>query len=284
MSEYIVDVSKHNGTIDWKKAKAAGVVAAIIRCGYGTNKEKYDDPLYIYNMNEARNAGVKIGVYLYSYAKDDAAAESEADHAIRLISPFRDIIQLPVYYDVEEPGTEKGVAGRCRIFCERIKAAGFTPGVYANVDWWKDYLKGVYQYTKWIAKWSEPKPEDPKMELWQYDAYGTIPGIGSGVDLDRAYGKVKEIIDGPGPAPEPSPDPEVIQLDIKTLRKGDTDPEVFAIQAVLKAKGYYTLKCDQKFGSGTYEAVFNYQSDNPKTCGKPDGIVGPKTWNSLINT
>ena len=59
MSDYIVDVSKHNGTIDWKKAKAAGVVAAIIRCGYGTNKEKYDDPLYIYNMNEARNAGVE---------------------------------------------------------------------------------------------------------------------------------------------------------------------------------------------------------------------------------
>ena len=284
MSEYIVDVSKHNGTIDWKKAKAAGVVAAIIRCGYGTDKEKNDDPMYLYNVNEAVNAGIKIGVYLYSYAKDNAAAHSEAEHALRLIIPFRDVIQLPVYYDVEEAGTEKGVSDRCRIFCDRIGAAGFTPGIYANIDWWRDYLKGVDEYTKWIAKWSEPKPVDSKMELWQYNAYGIVPGIGSGVDLNRAYGKVKDIIDGAGPEPEPTPDPEEIELKVTTLRRGDKGPEVYATQAILKAKGYYTKAMDSKAGPGWESAVRAYQADHAKTCGKADGIVGPKTWDSLINT
>jgi lysozyme len=284
MSEYIVDVSKHNGTIDWKKAKNAGVFAAIIRCGYGTDKEKNDDPMYLYNVNEAVNAGIKIGVYLYSYAKDNAAAHSEAEHALRLIIPFRDVIQLPVYYDVEEAGTEKGVSDRCRIFCDRIGAAGFTPGIYANIDWWRDYLKGVDEYTKWIAKWSEPKPVDPKMELWQFDAYGIVPGIGSGVDLNHAYGKVKEIIDGAGPEPEPTPAPEEIELKVTTLRRGDKGPEVYATQAILKAKGYYTKAMDSKAGPGWETAVKAYQADNPKTCGKSDGIVGPKTWDSLINT
>ena len=290
MSEYIVDVSKHNGTIDWKKAKDAGVVAAIIRCGYGTDKEKNDDPLYLYNMNEARNAGVKIGVYLYSYAKDNAAAHSEAEHALRLIIPFRDVIQLPVYYDVEEPGTEKGVADRCRIFCDRIQAAGFTPGIYANIDWWRDYLKGVDEYTKWIAKWSEPKPVDQKMELWQYDAYGIVPGIGSGVDLDRAYGKVKDIIDGAGPEPEPTPEPEKIELKVKVLKRNAdgsamSDPNVLVFQSMMNTlkirdDSGSELKLDSHYGKRSEQCCRRFQT---KKGLKVDGICGPATWDKIAN-
>ncbi len=284
MNDIIVDVSKHNGTINWPKAKAAGVVAAIIRCGYGTDKEKNDDPLYLYNMNEAKNAGVKIGVYLYSYAKDFAAAESEAAHAIRLITPFRDIIKLPIFYDVEEPGTEKGVSDRCRLFCERIKKEGFTPGIYANIDWWRDYLKNVNQYTKWIAKWSEPKPDDFMMELWQYDAYGTVPGIGSGVDLNKAYGKVKEIIEETEPTPKPEGDTCMVELAILKRGMKDTNGPVTSWQGLLRLYGYTDdsgaeIKLDGSYGPKTEQATKKVQKKHGLTI---TGVVNSAEWHAII--
>ena len=289
--DLVVDVSKHDGVIDWKKVKEAGVSGAIIRCGYGSDKEKYDDPKYLYNVNEALNNGIKIGVYLYSYAKDKAGAASEAEHALRLIIPFKDVITLPVYYDVEEPGTEKGVKDRCVIFCDRIEAAGFIPGVYANIDWWKEYLSGLDQYTKWIAKWSEPKPTDPKMELWQFDAYGTIPGIGKGsVDLDRAFGKVKEILESEDPEPTTEPEPEVIEVNVKTLkRKSDgsamVDPNVLMFQSMMNTfeirdDSGSELKLDSHYGKRSEQCCRRFQSKNGL---KVDGICGPATWDKIAN-
>ena len=289
--DLVVDVSKHDGVIDWKKVKEAGVSGAIIRCGYGSDKEKYDDPKYLYNVNEALNNGIKIGVYLYSYAKDKAGAASEAEHALRLIIPFKDVIKLPVYYDVEEPGTEKGVKDRCVIFCDRIEAAGFIPGVYANIDWWKEYLSGLDQYTKWIAKWSEPKPTDPKMELWQFDAYGTIPGIGKGsVDLDRAFGKVKEILESEDPEPTTEPEPEVIEVNVKTLkRKSDgsamVDPNVLMFQSMMNTfeirdDSGSELKLDSHYGKRSEQCCRRFQSKNGL---KVDGICGPATWDKIAN-
>lgn len=289
--DLVVDVSKHDGVIDWKKVKEAGVSGAIIRCGYGSDKEKYDDPKYLYNVNEALNNGIKIGVYLYSYAKDKAGAASEAEHALRLIIPFKDVITLPVYYDVEEPGTEKGVKDRCVIFCDRIEAAGFIPGVYANIDWWKEYLSGLDRYTKWIAKWSEPKPTDPKMELWQFDAYGTIPGIGKGsVDLDRAFGKVKEILESEDPEPTPEPEPEVIEVNVKILkRKSDgsamVDPNVLVFQSMMNTFGILDdygseLKLDSHYGKRSEQCCRRFQSKNGL---KVDGICGQATWDKIAN-
>ena len=291
--DLVVDVSKHDGVIDWKKVKEAGVSGAIIRCGYGSDKEKYDDPKYLYNVNEALNNGIKIGVYLYSYAKDKAGAASEAEHALRLIIPFKDVIKLPVYYDVEEPGTEKGVKDRCVIFCDRIEAAGFVPGVYANIDWWKEYLSGLDQYTKWIAKWSEPKPTDPKMELWQFDAYGTIPGIGKGsVDLDRAFGKVKEILESEDTDTKPEPEPEDKpsaeggnEVKVETLKKGMHGRNVLMFQSMMntleiKDDEGKKLAEDSSYGERSRQACIRYQK---KVGLSADGICGPKTWDKIAN-
>ena len=86
------------------------------------------------------------------------------------------------------------------------------------------------------------------------------------------------------PTPTPDPGGKKIMLEVETLRKGSKGPEVYAIQCILKQKGYYTMNCDSSFGSGPEKAVKAYQSDNAATCGSADGIVGKKTWNSLINT
>ena len=98
----IVDVSSHNGANDWAKAKAGGVEAALIRCGYGRDFPKYDDPFFKQNIEGALANNIVVGVYLYSYAKDVAAAIEEAKHAIRLCDPYKSKIALPIFYDLEE--------------------------------------------------------------------------------------------------------------------------------------------------------------------------------------
>ena len=87
----------------------------------------------------------------------------------------------------------------------------------------------------------------------------------------------------PAPAPDPDPKEDKIMLQVTTLRKGSKGPEVYAVQCILKGLGYYTKKLDQSYGAGCVSAVTKYQEDHAATCGKADGICGPKTWDSLIN-
>lgn len=282
----VIDVSKHEGAIDWRKVKASGVDATIIRCGYGSNMPKYDDPRYHENMRGALAAGLKVGVYLYSYAKTMEKASSEASHALRLIEPYRKEITLPIYYDVEEAGTEKGVKERVKLFCETIEKAGFRAGVYANIDWWRDYLGGVEKYTKWVASWRDSgkpvnKPDISNMGLWQYYAYGTVDGIeGARVDLSEAYGDIKEIIEKDDNKKE-----GVVEVELHVIRReSEYTEEVKTIQRNLKALGYKgknkkELAVDGLFQNNTAYAVSRFQSDNGLV---DDEIVGVKTWNKLL--
>lgn len=92
-----IDVSEHNGSIDWLEAKADGVEYALIRCGFGKDYESQDDKYFHINIQDALDAGVKVGVYFYSYAQSVEAAASEAAHCLRLIEQYRDKLSLPVF-------------------------------------------------------------------------------------------------------------------------------------------------------------------------------------------
>lgn len=277
----VVDVSYHNGVINWQKAKAAGVVGAIIRCGYGRDFTKYDDTKYKQNMDGALAAGIKVGVYIYSYAKTIESAKSEAAHVLRLVNPYKSRISLPIYYDLEEPGTESGAKERAIAFGDIIEANGYTCGVYASAYWWDTYLKGLERFTKWVAKWGGDKPTKySNMDLWQYDAYGTVAGIGSrSVDMDKPYGKVAEILAGVDPDKGGK-----VMVELSVLKKGDKGSEVFSVQSILKAEGYKgdngkVLALDKSFGGNTEYAVKSFQKANGLTA---DGIVGSKTWDKLL--
>ena len=279
----VVDVSYHNGAIDWEKAKAAGVVGAIIRCGYGRDFTKYDDTKYKQNMDGALAAGIKVGVYLYSYAKTIESAKSEAAHVLRLVNPYKSRISLPIYYDLEEAGTESGAKERAIAFGDIIEANGYTCGVYANTWWWDNYLKGLDRFTKWIAKWGGDKPTQySNMDLWQYDAYGKVDGIGDGVDMDKPYGKIEEILSGVDPEKE-----DKVMVELSVLRKGSKGEEVKTLQRILKELGYKgenkkVLAIDGSFGGNTDYAVKCYQRDVYPECGDADGVVGTLTWNKLL--
>lgn len=283
----IVDVSSHNGAINWATAKAAGVKAAIIRCGYGSDAIKYDDARYKTNIEGALASGIVVGVYLYSYAKTVESAKSEAAHALRLISPYKDKIKLPIFYDLEERDRVAGASDRAKTFCDILKANGYKVGIYADLDYWSNYLKGFSGYScyHWVAKWSEPKPTG-QVDIWQYDAHGKVAGIGSGVDMDRAYGELLEIINGKEPTPTPTPQPGgKIMLGVDILKKGSKGAEVFAVQSILKAKGFKgengkVLALDSSYGANTAYAVASFQKSAGLTA---DSICGAKTWDKLIN-
>lgn len=185
----LIDVSTHQGKINWEEVKKH-IDGAIIRCGYGRDIIGQDDKRYTENVEACIKYNIPFGVYLYSYAKDLDGAISEAKHVLRLLDPYKDKISYPVYYDLEEAGTEMGAVERALAFGEIIEAEGYWCGIYANQYWWQTYLKdGLDRYTKWVAKYSDEKPSgiSGTYDIWQYSSKGSVPGIKGNVDMNICY-------------------------------------------------------------------------------------------------
>ena len=146
-----IDVSEHNRNIDWEKVKAAGIDYAIIRCGYGDNYDNQDDKQWLRNVSECERLGIPYGVYIYSYAQSTDMATSEAQHVLRLISGHK--LSYPVYFDMEDNSTLGSDFGAiAQTFCSTVQNAGYTVGVYANLNWWNNYLTDT-RFNQW-HRWS----------------------------------------------------------------------------------------------------------------------------------
>lgn len=196
MSELkIIDLSYHNGAVDFAKVKtqADGV---ILRCGYGSDIPKQDDKRFKEYVEACILYNIPFGVYLYSYAKSEEQAKSEAQHVLRLLEPYKDKLSYPVYYDLEEKGTESGAAERAIIFCDILEKEGYFVGVYASEYWWKAYLSddSLNRFTKWVAKYgtndgtAQKKPSvNGACDMWQYTSKGKINGISGNVDVNICY-------------------------------------------------------------------------------------------------
>lgn len=189
-----IDVSEYNGNIDWAKVKAAGIQFAIIRTGYG---KSYVDPKFHQNIKGAIAQGIPVGVYHFSYALDVAGAKAEAAHVLNIIKDYKSNITLPVFYDFEYDtiryGKDNGVTlGKTAFinhtvaFCDAIKAAGYTPGTYYNLDYYNNYYdkSKLGGYAQWYAQYaSSPKVTD--YLLWQYSSSGSVSGISGRVDMNQ---------------------------------------------------------------------------------------------------
>ena len=162
-NKYILglDVSKWNGTIDWKAVKKAGIQFVIIRAGYGTG---YVDPYFKRNIEAAIENNLLIGVYWFSYSHTFQGAKLEAEKCIKTISPYKEHITLPVFWDFEYDSVNyakknghyisKNLAsGMADTFCTTINSKGFRAGIYTNIDYSNRYfLKDVLaKYHTWIA-------------------------------------------------------------------------------------------------------------------------------------
>lgn len=194
MALKVIDVSYHNGKIDWAKVKASGVDGAIIRCGFGDNISSQDDTQWKRNADECTRLGIPFGTYIYSYAKTDAQARSEAEHVLRLVKGYK--LSYPVYYDLEEAGTQSGAVNRMKIFAEIIENAGYWVGVYCNKSWWDNTLKSLGdRYTKWIARYNSTLGMSG-VDMWQYTSSGSVSGISGRVDMNHCYRDFPKEING----------------------------------------------------------------------------------------
>ena len=187
-----IDVSYHNGTIDWKKVKQSEVEYAIIRCGYGTNDKNQDDKKWEENVKGCIDNNIPYGVYLHSYADTVEKASSEADHAIRLLQGKK--FKYPVYYDLEEEAIRKKlskteIANIAKTFCNKLSAKGYIVGIYANKDWFTNYLTDscFNNWTKWVAQYNTVCNYQGKYDMWQCSSTGRVPGISGNVDLNYSY-------------------------------------------------------------------------------------------------
>ena len=193
-----IDVSKYQGTIDWEKVKAAGVEYAIIRLGYrGMNEGTLElDPYYFTNIKKANEAGVKVGVYFFSQAKNTEEAEKEAEFVLENIKKYD--VTYPVVFDTEEVTTYAARANGltraertdcCIAFCEKIKEAGYTPMIYANTRYMIMglELERLNAYDKWFAYYGTNYTFPYEFTMFQYSDSGRIPGIDGDVDLDVSF-------------------------------------------------------------------------------------------------
>ena len=183
-----VDVSHHNGSINWDIA-AQHIDFAILRCGYGGNSAAQDDREWLRNVAACERLGIPYGVYLYSYAESETAAEEEARHVLRLLNGHSPT--LPVYYDLEDTKTvatlsNAQIVQQATVFCGLIEQAGYAAGIYSNNNWWTNrlYSLSIEPDRVWFAAWSNKYAGKAlSYGLWQFTDGGQIPGIGT-VDLN----------------------------------------------------------------------------------------------------
>lgn len=190
-----IDISKHNGTVDWNAVKNAGVEFVILRCGYrgSASGVLVEDEKFRTNIKGATAAGLKVGIYFFSQAVNEMEAVEEASLTLSLIKGHK--ISYPVYIDVEAAnGRADGLsaAERTKVvkaFCETIRDSGYTAGVYSNKNWFAEKMDtGAFgNYRIWLAQYTERPTYTGRYEMWQYSSRGTIPGIKGDVDLNICY-------------------------------------------------------------------------------------------------
>ena len=183
-----IDVSHHQGVINWAEVKNSGIDFAIIRVGYGQNFTSQDDRYFERNISECERLGIPYGVYLYSYAVNVENASSEAEHVLRLIKGHNPT--YGIWYDLEEDNENVNYINIATTFCEKIKANGYNRvGIYANVEWWNKKLNdsSLDKYDKWVAQWRNSCTYNKPYKMWQYTSSGSVNGIKGNVDMDILY-------------------------------------------------------------------------------------------------
>lgn len=198
-----IDISKHNGNIDWKSVKASGKVDfCIIRAGYGKSISQ-KDAKFEQNYAGCKAQGIPVGAYWYSYAITPAEAEAEARVFLQAIAGKQ--FEMPVYFDIEEKSTlntgSKNVSAIVKAFCNTMEKAGYWCGVYTSrahaQSYFDDEVKN--RYSLWLAEWgAKLNYTGGEVGMWQKSEKGRIIGISGNVDLDECYVDYPTVIKAAG--------------------------------------------------------------------------------------
>lgn len=180
----VIDVSHHQGEINWEKVKVAGVRGAIIRVSdsTGTMDRQYDR-----NVSECTRLGIPFGLYIYSRAKDAAKLQGEIDLILsRANRCNKSVLLYPLYIDLEAYGCEGYANTAANEFKKQIEAAGYYAGVYANKNWFDNYVGSTGNMTRWAARYNSELGMNG-IDMWQYTSSGSVDGISGSVDMNHCY-------------------------------------------------------------------------------------------------
>ena len=190
-----IDVSSHQGLIDWKKVAGDGVEFTILRAAYRgyTAGSLNQDSTFDYNAQQAAQNGLQVGAYIFSQAITVEEAVQEADFLLEILAGKP--IDGPVVFDWEVIGTKDArtygldtdtLCAAANAFCRRIEQAGYSPMIYFNsyAGYVKYDLSRILEYPFWFAQYKEQPDFYYNFQMWQYTSSGKVNGIDGNVDLD----------------------------------------------------------------------------------------------------
>ena len=191
-----IDVSKYQGNIDWGAVAASGINFAIIRVGYrgSASGALVQDPYFKKNISGATKAGIKVGLYFFTQAVNEAEAVEEASMAMSLASGYK--VTYPIFIDTESAssGRANGLSKSARTavvkaFCQTIRNGGYKAGVYASKSWYANQLNAsaLNGYCIWVAQYNSSCTYSEKYDMWQYSSKGSVSGIKGNVDMNISY-------------------------------------------------------------------------------------------------
>lgn len=190
-----IDVSSHNGSIDYNQVKASGIDFVMVRAGYGYG---YEDERFAQNVERAKAAGLHIGAYWFIYALNEEQAKANADVFAGLLERYKGTFDMPVAcdfeYDSERYMRDSGVAPSMALntaiidaFCKRMEEYGYYVSNYLNPDYIQSRIDfdAVKQYDLWLAQWGIDSPSY-NCGMWQYSSDGSVAGVSGRVDVNVA--------------------------------------------------------------------------------------------------
>ena len=247
-----IDVSYHQGTIDWEKVKNSGQVDfAIIRCGIGMDQTNQDDTQWENNTSECERLGIPYGTFLYSYADTVEKARSEAQHVVRLVQEKN--LTYPIYYDMEDNSVmnkiDSKTAGEiAQTFLNTLEANGYkNVAVYSSKSLFETKLTAdiFNRYPRWVAHYNDTCGYQGSYHMWQYINKGQIDGITGNVDLDYKIGNWTSAGYTPAPATPTTPAAPTTAVKKTTV----SNPKAPTIKS-LKKSGKKAIKITYKKVSG----------------------------------
>lgn len=274
-----IDISKHNGIIDFRKVKNDGIDFVMIRAGYGSSTV---DSYFHKNIKNAKEHGLKCGVYWFSYAYTPQMAKKEAEKCIDTIKGYD--LEYPVAFDFEYASVQYAENNGIDItkelssqiadtFLSIVKNAGYHVNLYTNIDYYNNYFNDAVKskYDIWLAAYRDTEPKYGQ-KMWQYSETGCVNGVDGCVDMNISHYKdnvnkmTKEV--------------KTVNITLPVLQIGSKGNAVKSIQQLLNARKFLCGTSDGIFGEKTKTAVTKYQKSKKLTV---DGIVGKQTYQSILS-
>lgn len=277
----MIDVSTHNGNINWESVYASGIRYAMIRIGYRgyTQGGIFIDDMALENLENAKKAGIKVGVYFYTQAISTREAKEEADFAVKTLNGMK--LDLPVAFDCEYAESSGKYTGRfyeanlsktrttdlCLAFCDRVKASGYDAMVYANPFMLTEHINAdtvSAKYPVWLAAYRSSANYSGDYIMWQYSSKGKVSGISGYVDVNYYYVKKSGSEPVTEPVVDPEPENEYIRITSEDISQlSGNSFQLFA---------YTNDKALREFG-GTVSEVAWSSSDSAVASVDENGIV-----------